>query len=79
MFAASLDTSDADMFIEIPKSAWIQVQHLCIPWSTGSLAFLRAGESFTPSPVTEGSSDTSNDTKVRDTFRQQYVQALVPS
>jgi hypothetical protein len=26
MFAASLDTSDADMFMEMPKSAWIQVQ-----------------------------------------------------
>jgi len=27
MFAASLDTSDADMFMEIPKSAWIIVQY----------------------------------------------------
>jgi len=35
MDAASLETSEPDMFIAIPKSA-----------------FLRAGESLTPSPVT---------------------------
>ena len=53
MFAASLETSDPEMFMAIPKSAYIggDVSVYFQATSHNALTFFRAGESLTPSPV----------------------------
>ena len=52
MSAASLDTSDPEIFIAIPRSACIN--QVLIPRKGSEIkgtTFFNAGESFTPSPV----------------------------
>ena len=53
MSAASLDTSDPEIFIAIPRSACMNL--VLVPRKSseiiGKQTFFNAGESFTPSPV----------------------------
>ena len=52
MSAASLDTSDPEIFIAIPRSACVNL--VLVPKKQMELkrqTFFNAGESFTPSPV----------------------------
>ena len=54
MSAASLDTSDPEIFIAIPRSACINlvlVPRKASEQKSKSQTFFNAGESFTPSPV----------------------------